>query len=98
MAGFGILTDAFGWAFIGISLGLTLSLLAFRLRPSAAEYLLTVVWALIGIVVANGTELISVSSFAGIGVLVLLAVIFRVRRSPGLLNQMIRQSPEVKQQ
>jgi hypothetical protein len=98
MAGFGFVTDAFGWAFIGISLGLALSLFAFRLRPSAPEYLLTVVWALIGIVVANGAELISVSGFAGIGILVLLAVIFRVRRTSVLPNQMNRNLPEVTQQ
>jgi hypothetical protein len=76
MAGYGILTDAFTWAFIGISIGLVTAMTVFLKARRAPEYLLTVVWALIGIIVANGTELLSVSIVAAVGAFTLSILAF----------------------
>ena len=82
MAGYGILTDAFGWAILGILLALVVSLTVYRLRKGAPEYLVTVAWALVGIIVANGTSLVLISGLAIGGVLVLGTMIALNRRGP----------------
>jgi hypothetical protein len=83
MAGYGLVADAFGWAFIGIALALIAALAVFLRRPQAPEYLFAVIWALTGIIVANGSAVILVSGFAAIGILVLLSVIFSQGRQFG---------------
>jgi hypothetical protein len=75
MAGYGILTNAFGWAIFGIILALFVSLTVFSRRRSAPEYLMTVVWALVGIIVANGTILPLISGLALGGILILFSMI-----------------------
>ncbi len=77
LAGYGILTGSTGWAVIGITLGLILAILVFRQRPSAPEYLGPVIWALVGIAVANGSDLwgVTLLALAGSAVLLGLAVI-----------------------
>ena len=56
MAGYGIVFGGLGWAYIGIVGALAVSLTIYANRR-APEYLLTIVWALIGIIVANqGSE------------------------------------------
>lgn len=78
-AGYGFITGSFGWAFTGI-LGALLSALAvFKIR-TAPEYLLTVIWALVGIVVANGFVTLPVSGFAACGIAVLAITLIRSRR------------------
>lgn len=72
-AGYGILLDSYGWAFAGITIALIVALVVMARRPSAPEYGLTVVWALVGIVVANTTANIWVSAIAVVGILILLA-------------------------
>ena len=76
-AGYGILFDGYGWAFAGITIALIVALIVMSRRPGAPEYALTVVWALIGIIVANTTSLIWVSAAAAVGVGVLLAIAAR---------------------
>ena len=75
MAGYGILFDGYSWAFIGILAALAISLGTFRACPSAPEYLAAVIWALIGVMVANNMERLAITSLAGLGIVVLLGAI-----------------------
>lgn len=70
-AGYGLLTNSLGWAFIGISLALLVAILVQRMIPRAPWYAATVIWALVAIMVANGNEPIAVTLLAGAGILVL---------------------------
>ncbi len=75
LAGYGILLNSWGWAIVGISGALIVTTWAFWQRPSAPEYLAAVIWALVGIVVANQTETISVSYLASAGIMILLVLV-----------------------
>ncbi|WP_168769080.1 hypothetical protein [Yoonia maricola] len=77
-AGYDVLTDATGWAYIGIIGALAVSSTVLLRRP-AAPYGLTVIWALIGIIVANGTGAWIVSALAGTGIVILLTLIAATR-------------------
>ncbi len=77
-AGYGILTDQLGWAYIGIIGALGVASIV-MLRYASAAYGLTVVWALVAIIVANGTAQISVSLLAGVGALIILGLTFTTR-------------------
>jgi len=70
MAGYAVLTDAQGWAYIGITAALIVALLVMRAKPSAPEYGLTVVWALVGIIVFNGMANLPVTGLAAVGVII----------------------------
>lgn len=72
-AGYGILTDEMGWAYIGI-IGALVAALLIVARTNAPSYGLTVIWALVGIIVANGAAIWTISALAGAGVVVLLGV------------------------
>ena len=74
-AGYGILTDGIGWAWIGISGALLTGLSILWTKPQAPEYATTLVWALVGIIVANGATLNSISLLAGAGILIVLAML-----------------------
>jgi len=76
-AGFGLVTDAMGWAYLGIGLALITALVVQLRAPRAPEYGLTVIWALVGIVVANGYTLpgVSMTAIAGIAILAVAIVI-----------------------
>ncbi|MEY1555110.1 hypothetical protein AB3Y40_05695 [Yoonia sp. R2331] len=76
-AGYAILTDSFGWALIGIACALVVTVGVMRRKPGAPEYGLTVVWALIGIIVSNQTQVIAVSAAAAIGAALLIAMTLR---------------------
>lgn len=77
LAGYGVAFGSFGWAIAGILLALAVSLLMYRKRPEAPEYLATVIWALVGIIVANGAAQIWITGLAAIGIAALLgAAIF----------------------
>jgi hypothetical protein len=82
-AGYGILTDQMGWAYIGITAALTVSLMILR-QTNRPAYAIAVVWALIGIIVANGTSQLAVSLLAGFGALALLGFSAAIsgRRAP----------------
>ncbi|MDP5084121.1 MAG: hypothetical protein NWQ23_01785 [Yoonia sp.] len=79
-AGYAILTDAMGWAYIGI-LGALIVTLPVMIRTKAPSYGLTVIWALVGIIVANGTQIWTVSALATAGVVVILGLILATRTS-----------------
>lgn len=78
-AGYGLITGSFGWAFAGI-LGALFSALAVYKMRTAPEYLLTVIWALVGIVVTNGLVTLPVSAFAACGIAVLAFTLVRSQR------------------
>lgn len=77
LAGYGVGLGAIGWAYVSVGAGLGASTWVFSRRPSAPEYLLAVIWALIGIVAANTTQQTGISLFAGAGAAILLALILR---------------------
>ena len=70
-AGYGILTNQFIWALVAIVAALTMALIVMTTIRRAPEYALTIVWALVGIVVANQTDEFIVSLLAGAGALTL---------------------------
>ena len=53
LAGYGVLFGDVVWAALGIALAFGIALRVHSLRRTAPEYLGAVIWALIGIVVAN---------------------------------------------
>lgn len=71
-AGYGVLTDTLGWAYVGIIGALVVASIVLRQTQSVA-YALTVIWALVAIIVANGTATWTVSVLACVGILALLA-------------------------
>jgi hypothetical protein len=79
-AGYGVLTGGVGWAYIGIALALVVAVSVQRTVPRAPAYGATVIWALAGIVVANGGDLIGVTLLAGAGIVVLGALLARKRK------------------
>lgn len=72
-AGYGLITDQMGWAYIGIIGALVVALPVMR-TAHAPFYGLTVVWALVGIIVANGAENWTISALAAGGIIALLGV------------------------
>ncbi len=72
-AGFGLLMDATGWAYLCIIGALVLGVLTL-IRSGSVAYGLTLIWALVGIMVANGTAQIAVAILAGAGVAVIAGV------------------------
>ncbi len=80
-AGYGLLTDSLGWAFIAIGLALVVALGVQRAVPRAAAYGGTVIWALVGIMVANQADPLGVTLLAGTGILALAALLLSQRRA-----------------
>jgi hypothetical protein len=80
-AGYGLLTDATGWAYIGI-IGALLVAGSVQRMSGAPSYGLTVIWALVGIVVANGAGAIMISGAAVGGIAAMLYLILRNRPRP----------------
>ena len=74
-AGYGLLTDSLGWAFIGLAGALAVAATVLWQYPQAPEYSLTVIWALVGIIAANGAT--SVSAVAAVGIALLAALALR---------------------
>lgn len=83
MAGYGVLMGAMGWAYLGITIGFVASVLVFRQRPNAPGYLLAVIWALIGIMVANAPQNMLLGAFAALGAVLLAVLLLR----PSLLGR-----------
>ncbi|MDE0589123.1 hypothetical protein OU789_04215 [Halocynthiibacter sp. C4] len=77
MAGYGVFLGALGWTYCGISLGLIASVAVYRQRPNAPEYLIAVIWALVGILVANMPQDVMLSGFVVLGILVLGGLVLR---------------------
>jgi hypothetical protein len=79
-AGYGIVFGATGWAFAGIALALIVALTVQRRLGATPGYGLTLIWALVGIIVANGMTL--VGAFAALGIVAMLALLaFQLRQS-----------------
>jgi hypothetical protein len=73
-AGYGVLAGALGWAWLGLA-GATLTALAMLLAlHRRLEYTLTLAWALTGIIVANGSDPLSVSLGAALAIALLAGV------------------------
>jgi len=66
LAGHDVIMDQNGWAYAGIALALAITLSTQWRRPDAPGYGLTVIWASVGIIVANGTTLVSAEAAIGI--------------------------------
>ena len=75
MAGYGIIFGGLGWAYVGIIGALAVSVTIYAKRR-APEYLLTIIWALIGITVANQDQEQTVVWLAqgGIAALVIIMI------------------------
>ncbi len=76
LAGYGVLFDQVGWAYAGILAALAVALAVQAKTPQAPAYGATLIWALIGIVVANGLTN-GVGMMATAGALVMLALLLR---------------------
>lgn len=72
MAGYGIAFGATGWAYVGIGLALVVTLSVQIKAPFARAYGLTVVWALVGIIVANGIN--GITALSVVGIVAIMAV------------------------
>lgn len=79
MAGYNVLFDALTWAVIGILGALLVAIFTFRNRTSAPEYLTSIIWALIGIIVANGMQNALISALAIGGILALIGAALKLR-------------------
>lgn len=71
-AGYGIGFDALIWALIGIAGAFVVAVIVLLRRPNALMYRVAVIWALAGIIVANGFTTIIVSVAAALGIALLL--------------------------
>ncbi len=66
MAGYGVLMDQTGWAYAGIAMALLVALTVQSRVPAAPTYGLVVIWALVGIIVANGLTGVGITALGGI--------------------------------
>lgn len=69
-AGYGIVLGSLGWAYLAIILALVVTLMVQSRKPDAPEYGLTVIWALVGIIVANLGSALGVVTLAIVGIVV----------------------------
>jgi hypothetical protein len=84
VAGYGIMFGATGWAFAGIALALIVALTVQGRLSATPGYGLTLIWALVGIIVANGVT--AVGAFAALGIVAMLALLaFQVRQKANRL-------------
>jgi hypothetical protein len=81
-AGYGIAFDDIIWALIGIAGAFVVATIVLLRRPNALMYRLAVVWALVGIVVANGMTHVIVSAAAALGIALLLLPLTRQSSRP----------------
>ena len=82
LAGYGILMDAYGWAFAGITGALIVAVVTYRRTP-APVYFAVIIWALIGIAVSNGMANFLVTALAITGIIVLICVMAVWAPRPG---------------
>ena len=77
-AGYGIVLGSLGWAYLAIPLALIVTLTVVSRRPSAPECGMTVIWALVGIIVANTTQNTGVSAMAAAGIIIVAATAWKL--------------------
>ena len=75
LAGYGIGPDQVGWALIGVAGAGLVALSVLWWGPRAPGYAFTAGWALVGIMVKNGTELPSVTLAAGVALVLICLVL-----------------------
>ena len=78
-AGYGIVLGSLGWAYLAIVMALGVTLKVIARKPSAPEYGLTVIWALVGIIVANLSGAVSVMVLAAAGIIVVARATWKTR-------------------
>tara|TARA_R110002051_G_scaffold14460_6_gene46859 strand:+ start:24057 stop:24764 length:708 start_codon:yes stop_codon:yes gene_type:complete len=76
-AGYGIVLGSLGWAYLAIILALTVTLTVLSRKSAAPEYGLTVIWALVGIIVANISGQVGVVVIAVVGIVVVAGAAFK---------------------
>ncbi|EYD71627.1 hypothetical protein [Limimaricola hongkongensis] len=82
-AGYGLVMGQTGWAILCLIAATLLALVVQSRRPRAASYGLTVAWALMAIVVANGLNMPGLVALASlVAILGALALAWRVARRP----------------
>jgi len=69
-AGYGIGLQSLGWAYLSIILALCTALFTMSRKPEAPEYALIVIWALVGIIVANAGVQMGIVALAAVGIAV----------------------------
>jgi hypothetical protein len=79
-AGYGLLTNSIGWAIISVVLALVVAVTVQRMVPRAPAYAGTLIWALVGIMVGNRADPLSVTLLAGTGILALASLLLWQRR------------------
>ena len=80
-AGYGIALGSLGWAYLAIILALGVTLAVIARKPTAPEYGITVIWALIGIIVANLSGAVGVMILAAAGIIVVAGATW-IARNP----------------
>lgn len=78
-AGYGIVLGSLGWAYLAIVLALGVALAVMARKPAAPEYALTVIWALVGIIVANLSGALSVVILALAGIFMVAGAAWKSR-------------------
>ncbi|PTQ74564.1 hypothetical protein [Celeribacter persicus] len=73
-AGYGVVFDAVGWAYLCLIGALAVAIYGTRLRPDAPLYPFGTAWALIAIVVRNWGSAWGVATLAGLGAVLLLGL------------------------
>lgn len=76
-AGYGIAFGSLNWAYAAISMALGVAILVLLRKPQAPEYGITIIWALIGIIVANTYVNMGVIQLAITGIVIVGAVTWR---------------------
>jgi hypothetical protein len=71
-AGYGIVLDATGWAIAGIILALVVSLTVQTKKPASPAYGMAIIWALVGIIAANGIN--AVAALSALGIIAMLGL------------------------
>ena len=66
-AGYGLWFGAYGWAYLCITMALTIAIFVIHKAQFSVTYAAAVVWALVGIVVANGLNITGYLALVGIG-------------------------------
>jgi hypothetical protein len=72
-AGYGIILGSVGWAYLAIAGALAVALAVQSTVPRNPEYGATVIWALAGIIAANGTDVAGISAMAALGIVAIAA-------------------------
>ncbi len=77
-AGYSIIFNQIGWAYVGIAIVALIAVIILR-RAQEPAYGLTVIWALVGIILANLTTAPGVAFVAGIGTLAIAIETYKSR-------------------